>query len=384
MFSNRVIAELKTVIGFRNWDDPTEIPALPTSLTDTDSGQYYQDYHGLVRLDYISALLRPNQLLEDYLDEAVTGAINMMLTDVALKKELSMNGKTLVNNDLIYHNVIRGDSIVNESKFVGVEFVFDGKLGIKAVLNRIGLYFTALETINLYLFNSLQAQAVATVAYANGAVNSFQWITANLALEWDKGVQGAGLDTSGGVWYLGYYQDDLAGQAVKYKTLDWRNGYCTGCGNKASNDKYRSISKHVQMTPFYIPASAVPVVGEMFDIDDVRYDYNNNYGFNFNISVVCDLSQFWIDNKLNLKNAIGTYVVGRIINDYVYSSQSSSIEQNVQDLAFEVLNGNTTTKASTFEKRKESAIKEVMLDNGNVNNSPCIPCANNGIKITWS
>ena len=384
MFSNRVISELKTVIGFRNWDDPTEIPALPTSLTDTDSGQYYQDYHGLVRLDYISALLRPNQLLEDYLDEAETGAINMMLSDVATKKELNQNGKTLVTNDLIYHNVIRGDSIVNESKFVGVEFVFDGKLGIKAVINRIGLYFTALETINLYLFNSLQAQAVATISYSNGAVNSFQWINANLALEWDKGVQGAGLDTSGGVWYLGYYQDDLVGQAVKYDNLDWRNGYCSGCGNKAANAAYMSISKHVKMTPFYIPASVVPVVGEMFDVDNVRYDYNNNYGFNFNISVVCDLSQFWIDNKMSLKNALGVYVADRIINDYIYSSQSSALEQNVQDLAFEVINGNATTKASPMSSRKASAIKEVVLDNGNVNNSPCIPCAQNGIKITWS
>jgi len=53
MFDNRLIAELKKVVGWRDHFDTSQIPSLPRELTDTESGQYYQDFHPNVRLDYI-------------------------------------------------------------------------------------------------------------------------------------------------------------------------------------------------------------------------------------------------------------------------------------------------------------------------------------------
>jgi hypothetical protein len=383
MFSNRVISELKKVIGWKDWYDAAEIPPLAGALSSTESGQYYQDYHGLVRLDYIQALIRSNDTLDNYLDEVETGAINMMLSDLMLKKQLNNHGVSIASNDLIFQNVVRGALITNESKFVGVEFSLDEKIGIKAIINRIGLYFSAVENIDLYLFNSLQPTSILTIPYTNTAANSFQWITAALELELDKGTQSPDPDTSGGVWYLGYYQDDLAGQAIQYNSLNWQNGYCSGCGNALLTTKYMSIRKYVSMTPFYIPAASVPPAGTMFNIENVRYDYSNNYGFNFNISVNCDLSQFFIDNRQNLKQAIGTYVAGRILGNYVYSGEVSGLEQSVKDMAFEVLSGNVATKLEPFEKKMNRAIENANLDTGNVNKSPCLPCARGGQTVTF-
>ena len=385
MFSNRVISELKKVIGWRNWYAPTEIPALNVALTSTESGQYYQDYHGLVRLDYIQALIRSNDTLNDYLDRVEVGAINMMLSDLMLKKQLNNHGVSIATNDLIYQNVVRGSLITNESKFVGIEFSIDPKIGIKAILNRIGLYFSAAESLDLYLFNSLQPTFIQKIAYSNTTANGFQWITAALELELDKGTQSPSPDTSGGVWYLGYYQDDLSGQAIQYSSLNWKNGYCGTCDGGVNAAKYLSISKYVKMTPFYIPSTAVPADhNDMFDVENVRYDYTNNYGFNFNISINCDLSQFFIDNRQNLKQAIGTYVADRILNDYVYSSEVSGLEQAVKDMAFEALNGNTQTKLVTFESKKNKAISSVNFDTGNVNKSPCLPCARGGVTTSFA
>lgn len=385
MFSNRVIAELKKVIGWRDWFDATEIPPLDPALSATESGQYYQDYHGLVRLDYIQALIRSNDTLDGYLDRTETAAINLMLGDLTAKKQLNNHGVSIATNDLIFQNVVRGNAIVNESKFVGVEFSFDPKIGIKAVLNRIGLYFTQAESIDLYLFNSLQPTVIQKIPYSNTNANSFQWITAALELELDKGTQSPNPDTSGGVWYLGYYQDDLSGQAIQYNTLNWKNGYCGTCNGGTIANKYLSISKYVQMLPFYIPSTAVPVNhDDIFDVSNVRYDYTNNYGFNFNVSVNCDLSQFFIDNRQNLKQAIGVYVVHRVLNDYVYTSEVSGLEQNVKDLAFEVLSGNVATKLQPYEKTVSKALEAVNLDTGNVNKSPCLPCARGGVTVSFA
>jgi len=45
MFDDRAIAELKKVVGWRDYFDPTEIPNLPANLTESESGQKFQDFH---------------------------------------------------------------------------------------------------------------------------------------------------------------------------------------------------------------------------------------------------------------------------------------------------------------------------------------------------
>ena len=105
MFDNRVITELKKVIGWKDHWDTTEIPALPASLTNTESGQYYQEYHPSVRLDYIQALLPSNYPLNTFLDDIETTAINQMLEKMVAQKKLNNAGMDLARNNLIYDNV---------------------------------------------------------------------------------------------------------------------------------------------------------------------------------------------------------------------------------------------------------------------------------------
>jgi hypothetical protein len=153
MFDNRVIAELKKVIGWKDHWDLTEIPALPVTLTDTESGQYYQDYHPSVRLDYIQALLPSNYPLDTFLDDIETSAINQLLEKMITQKKLNYAGMDLARNNLIYDNVLKNKPIINESRFVGVEFYMQPDIGLRAMIHRIGLYLTAAQpTLTLYLY----------------------------------------------------------------------------------------------------------------------------------------------------------------------------------------------------------------------------------------
>ena len=375
MFDNRVIAELKKVIGWAN--DPTgEIPTLSTSLTDTESGQTYQGFKpDLVRLDYIQALLRANYPIEDYLDTIETEAINTLLNRLVVDKKLNADGKDLATNNLIYVNQVRGQTVVNESRFVGIEFSFKDTLGIRAVINRIGLYFTQPQTnLTLYLYNSLQDDVISTYTFNSSNPNSFTWITERIVLDIDDSS-----GTSGGVWYLGYYQDDITGNAIQYKNLNWINGYCGSC-NKNYARMYKSISKYVKMCPFYV-ANGAYTVGKVPDPNNIVYQSTNNYGFNLNVSIKCNLTQFWIDNRLTMTDAIGKMVAKSILEMYVGSSQVSATEQNVQNLALRALEGANDTKAIPFSKTVEDAIKAVNLDQSNVNEHPCLPCARKGSSI---
>jgi len=280
----------------------------------------------------------------------------------------------LARNDLIYDNILKDRPIINESRFVGVEFSLNSdSIGLRAIIHRVGLYLTVAQpSLTLYLYSSLQASSVATYTYTSAVSNVFTWLAQEITLDYSDGS-----DNSGAVWYLGYYQDDLVGQAVLYDSLNWKNGYCRTCGGGNRSTKYNSISRYLTMSPFYISATNVPAVGTMFDTDDMVYDYSNNFGFNFNISIVCNLTQFWIDNRSTMTNAIGKIVALKVLEMMKASSQISAIEQNVQINIIRDLEGDSDTRQVPFWAQVDRAVKTTNLDQANVN-STCVPCARKG------
>tara|TARA_R110000824_G_scaffold395070_5_gene595380 strand:- start:6048 stop:7190 length:1143 start_codon:yes stop_codon:yes gene_type:complete len=374
MFDNRAIAELKKVVGWRDHWDITEIPALSAALTTTESGQYYQDYHPSVRLDYIQALLPSNYPLATFLDDIESSAINQMLEKMITQKKLNNAGMDLARNDLIYDNILKDRPIINESRFVGVEFSLNSdSIGLRAVIHRIGLYLTVAQpSMNLYLYNSLQPKEVAKYSYTSAVSDCFTWLAQQVTIDYSDGS-----DNSGAVWYLGYYQDDLVGQAVLYDSLNWKNGYCRTCGGGDRSTKYNSISRYITMSPFYVEGVNLPAVGTMFDTDDMVKTPSTNYGFNFNISIVCNLTQFWIDNRSTMTNAIGKIVALKVLEMMKASSQVSAIEQNVQINIIRDLEGDSDTRQVPFWAQVERAVKTTNLDQANVN-STCVPCARKG------
>ena len=376
MFDNRLIAELKKVVGWRDHFDTSQIPALPSSLTGTESGQYYQDFHPNVRLDYIQALLPSNYALNTFLDDIETSAIKQMLNMVLVQKQLNHASNELASNNLIYDSVVKDKPIINESRFVGVQFSMDSdKIGLKAVINRFGLYMSAVENFNVYLYNSMQSQPVATFNFTSTQTDRFTWQTVDkIIMEYDTDQS-----TSGGVWYLGYYQDDLSGQAIQYDQLNWLNGYCRSCDGGLRSGKYYSISKHIDMRPFYVESASLDPGRELFDHDAMRYTPTNNYGFNFNISVYCDLTQFFIDNRLTMTNVIGQMVALKVLQMMKASAQINNIDQTVQINIIRDIEGDASTQNVPLWKQVENGIKGMNLDQSSINKL-CVPCAKKGVS----
>jgi len=108
-------------------------------------------------------------------------------------------------------------------------------------------------------------------------------------------------------------------------------------------------------------------VGTIFDTDDVIYTYDNNYGFNFNISIRCNLTSFWIDNRSSMTNALGKIVALKVLEMMKASSQVSAIEQNVQINIIRDLEGDRDTRQVPYWAQVDRAVKAVNLDQANVN-----------------
>ena len=374
MFENSIVAILKTVLGWRNWFDPAEIPDLGTALTSTLTGEYYQAFSGALRLDYIDATIVEGLPLATYLDEVETDAISNVLNRIVTEKQIGGYGKTIASNDVIYEVGSKVSNITNESRFCGVMFEVSLDTGVRATINRIGLYLTAAVTdLDLYLYHSSQSTSIATFQFTSTSANSFSWNEIRRTLDYDNGT------ITGGTWYIGYYQDDLAtqtAQAVQYNAMNWLHGYCNQCGatSRKYDVQYKSIPSRLLMQGFYVPSAQVPAVGTMFDPAIVIKTNNNNYGFNFNITIGCDLTQFWKDNIRSFKNVIGMAVAMRILEDMKFSSQINNLEESIKIMIVRDLEGAVDTKNPPLNEKLATAIEAINLDMGNVG-TDCLPSA---------
>jgi len=369
MFNTALVtAQLRKVVGWKNFWDLAEIPALGATLNTSESGQYYQDFHPALRLDYISSLRPPSDTLTNYLTTVVTESIPQLLNRVETQKQLQNVGRDIATSDVVFDIGKKQANITNTSYFCGVSFALKSSVGLAAIINRVGLYLTAAVTdLDLYLFHSSQEDPIDTYQFTTTKVNSFSWLEQRIEMFYEDG------NVSGGTWFLGYYQDDLASQAsqaVSYTNTNWMLGYCTTCNGGQYQEKYLSISNHLALCGFYQPAA---VVGT-FDSELAVKTNTNNWGFNFNITIGCDMTQFWIDNRRVLANVLGMQVAMSVLQMMKFSSEINNVEEGIKIMIVRDLEGANDTGQKPLWSMLNDSVNALILDNGNLN-TICLPCA---------
>ena len=366
MFDAQVVKEcLAGLIGWRKHFDNADIPDFTdATLYDSETKEYYQDKHPALRLDFIKQSLPKNRDLEEYLKTTEEAAIVELLNDLSEHKKMKKVGEDLLGNDVIHNSQgFTNNTILSESRFVGVRFRVNSVLGLKMVVNRIGLQLTDAQTdLKLYLYNTTKKEPLKVITYTTTVGGQFNWIDADLDLVYDSA------DLSGGDYYLGYYQDDLVGKAIKYDKLNWETGYCRTCDGGGRQKAFKRITKYVQMESFYVPNANLDNIDRfMFDPNAAISSCETNWGFNFNISAVCDLTTFWCDNRKVLKNALALKLTFKILRDMQYSQQINYIEEQLKAMIIRDLEGDVATKYVNIAVKYERALKGLNFDLSNIN-----------------
>lgn len=369
---------LKGIFGWKNHYDDTEIPNLDPAMNESESGEFYQEKHPALRLDIIKSTIPSNRDLEEYLNEVEDSAITELLNDISDYKKIKKVGKEIVTNDVIYNTEgFVNDTIVNEGRFVGVMFRPDFNIGLELQINRLALQMTQAQTsLTLYLYHSHKTEPLETIDYTTTQGGQFNWQQVDLSLYAERE------DLAGGSFCLGYYQDDITGNAIEFKKLNWVKGYCGGCDGGVAQRRYHSINKYARMEAFYVPSASLDPSRNMFDMESVIYTDSTNWGFNFNITVKCDLTNFWCDNRMSLRSALALKVVFRILRDISYSTQINYVEEQIKMLIIRDLEGDNETKYINIPERYKHALKAVNFDHSSIN-SVCLPCSvNSGVTYT--
>lgn len=367
-----VIDAFKNLIGWKQYFDTEEIE-IPAELTESTTGEYFQQKHPALQLNYIETTIPANRELAEYLATVRDDSIVEMLNDFITDRQKDGFGKTLLENSMLLNRYgWINDKIVNQSRFVGLQIRLWANEGLSMILNQIGLQFTGVNEFDLYLFHSSQVEPIQTFKVETDTKGGWKWIDVQEQLNAFKN-----LDYNGGVFVLGYYQDDITGQAINYSNFDWNRGECGTCNNSYGGI-WQAISKYYHIAPLYVPSGSY-TKGEMFDLQKAIYHNSQSWGLNLRLSVRCDLTQFFVENKFAFKNLLGLKVVEKVFEMMKFSQEINALEENIKYMIIRALEGDKETNVVNVPQSYRNELKGVKFNTGNINNA-CLPCdkINNG------
>jgi len=399
-------------IGWRDSINPCDKP-LRDYVTTSKSGQFFNEFHPLLTYDNIKSIavnpskynfqtwdiaeeyntgdvviykvgkydcyfqslidnnigLEPDQspteweevdYLSDWYKERTDMSFNKLINNIAITKKLKHKTKTILDNFKFFNNEGRiKDLIIKSGRFVGYGIRLSQKENISLFVKQIGLQFTDIQTdLTIYLYHSSQDDAVATMDITTIKAASFEWTNTDFRLDYVNNE----IDT--GAFYLGYYEDDIVGQAIN-KKLNWRNP-CYGCNGWKYQD-YKNLSQFVEIHPINVSSEDIEVDRTLFDINEVKYTNNTNYGINLSINIRCDWSDFICQNKDLFYNAYRTQVAYDMMNEMLYSTRDNDLRQKINA----AIQGNGAVDG--YQKMLENEINSMNFDFSDLG-SPCMPC----------
>jgi hypothetical protein len=372
--SSKVVPAYKNLLGWRQYQDTSIV--LPAELIATETGEYYQQKHPALQLDIIQTLIPSNIPLEDYLTNTVTDASNEIFNDLLQYRQLSEYGKTLLDQSILLNRYgWMDDKIINQNRFVGFQIRERSLTGLQTVINEIGLQFSGAETFTMYLFHSSKTEPLEEVEVTTTGGAGWKWSRQDLELSAFESQE-----YQGGVFILGYYQEDITSSAINYTNFNWDRGVCGGC-NDSHLVTWRSIQKNFHIYPVYVPSGSF-TKGEMFDMNKVIFINDQSWGMNLKLTVRCDLSDFFVQNKFVFKNLLSLKVVHRILNDMKFSQQINAVEENIKMMIIRDLEGDVETKLANIPSQYQRELKAVSFNMSGMNDK-CLGCTDQGYAPTY-
>ena len=285
------------------WDGATSpgYPTLTVANQKSKSGRYYNDFHEAVTIKNISDTQENNEQTND--------EFNTLLATLDRKVSLrALNGifnqPCLIEHMLAYNRTYNRVKIIvpNGGNFVGYRVnVAAGDFA--AVFNSISLYFNGVATFNLYLFNDLIKLPIRTKS-----VTTVQDSQTKVQLGWT--VNYNDYQYSGGVYFIGYMQNDLGSvQAIDEQLNLWTNS-CVFGG---------------------LPFQSKSIGNNDFDRNQPSPNFRS-YGLNIEMSAYRDFTRVITQNIHIFDEARGLLMAISIIEQFKNTTRTNTSEKQITDM----------------------------------------------------
>lgn len=406
------------LVSFRNTMDTDEYTLDSNIFGTPESGQYYNDSFALLELDNLkylspfqegwnyevyssSTVYNENDIVKSTSDNSVyyislvdsnqgnsltdtnywarkypfsewlekkikNNVINPLFNEVFLKKKLNQVSKSLLTNLNLFKGVSNiNKTVVKAGRFVNMKFQLASYKNVKLIIDKIGLQFTEAESFNLYVYHSSQYEPIRTIPVTYSKANrSSEWFTLDqeIELEFDSNDY-----DSGGYFYIGYYENDINGSAIRF---DYNyGGACTSCGSNASiwREHYDQYSKFMIVEPSMVLNGNLNGTN-LWDIDHDNAVSNQNWGLNFSFRIVCDVTNFIITNRSLFTNALIQKAKNWVCEEIVNSDRDSNFVSKMKSQALY----NMSADGLNFPKMLQNEINAIDFDLSDLG-TPCCP-----------
>lgn len=279
-------------------------PVLNSTNLISKSGRKFNDgsFHSLVTLQNIKNTMEQESASAGDFNAYIEG-----LQRAIILRSLNgiFNNPEYIDQSLLYERWGHQDiPIANTGKFVAVRIKVPPAVDLATQIDSVALYFTEDVTFNLYLFNDVKKQPVWTGEVTAEANNH---VVVNLT---DIVLNHIGGNNMGGVFYLGYFQDDL-GTAKAIREISGRF----------------STMKPYSATM----VEAEPIGANDFVRDNISYSSYQGYGINPHISVFRDHTWQIVKKAGLFDNVNGLQMAAQVIEMINYSTRSNATERILKD-----------------------------------------------------
>ena len=405
-----------SLIAWRESAD-TEMPKLSSSLKTTESGLYYNDVHPLISVENLDAiapnydamvasdyaagttyakdaLVRYNAvtyislvaankgntpstattywlpMISTYIESLTKASIVNMLYHFIDRKSLHSATKSIMEDIRLFDGEGSTTStVIGQSRFVGYEFKVKDYAGLQLAIKRIGGQFTQTQSgLTIYLFHSSQNTAVATYSLTTTKTYTMEWFAPTSAIEMN--FYKYSKNDAGGAWYLGYFEDDVTGQAIQ-RDVDLTVEPCGTCFKDTYNLlSYRLRNRYFKFNPISISSGFLNGTN-LPDMDGVTYE-TQNFGLNLAITVTCDLTDFFVDNRKYFTRLLQKQVAYDVIKAIAFSTRMDGISKTIKNDAYLEIKGDPSKNyKSGLEYELEKEYDAVSLGINDLN-TPCM------------
>ncbi len=296
---------LTSLFGRVGWQQPlgADNPVLNANNQISRGGRYFNDgsFHALVTLLNIKSVMEKINASDvdfnTYLEQLQKSVILRCLNGIFNPPEYICQG-------LIYDRWDYNDKpIANSNKFVGVKIKVPPAVDLATQLDSVALYFDSDAKFNLYLFNDVKKAPIWV-----GEVETVANTQTIVSLD-DIVLNYIGGDNHGGIFYFGYFQEDLGDtKAIRENDVTFKCNAPYG----ATMIESAHLSNHE------------------FDRLNVSYSLQSN-GLNPHLSVFRDHTWQILKKAALFDNIIGLQMAAQVVEEIIFSTRSSSTERALKD-----------------------------------------------------
>ena len=335
---SKILSCFTSLVGWReSAQAPLCYDALSPELTTSDSGLYVNDIAGMDLQLINEAIGKDETTVNDFLEN----------THESCAIEL-VNNFTILQKEKL--------KTIKRSRFVGYEICPTQSNSVKVTINELGVQFDTLETLDVFFYASSQLQPLKQVSISNTKESSLEWLKLTDFIASYISEDGG----AGDKYYIGYYEDDLTGQAIETFQL------CGTCGN-APAKKY---SQYASIRPIEIASGKTYVDRTLFDVEQVGYT-TETFGLNLKINVECDITPVVCENKQMLANSLQKKIAIRLFWE-AYNSD------RINRVAF-INKEDSRLMAEKLELDLEKELKTLSMDFSQID-KVCLPCSRKSIS----